>query len=243
LTVHAHLTRAPRAVAFGLLALLAPGVSHAAPADPFPPPGLYRLDHDSTVQQRGSTVHSVASGVEGSGFIEQRSLKDPSVRQTLAPGAPVTICMPARAPNTTPLPRSGCKALGKMVSAANGTSFGMQCGGVRLTTVITRLDAKTWQYKTTSVEELGGAGAALPDFATQRKMFEQTAKNGVTPEERADAASVLKNWNEYVAEARSAASEEEDTPRRSEQRSATSVTRYTRIADSCNAVPAKPAPR
>ena len=86
-------------------------------------------------------------------------------------------------------------------------------------------------------EQLGAADVP-PDFAMQRKMFEQAAKNGATPEDRADAASVLKNWDAYVAEARGAASEGADQPRRVEQRNATGVFRYTRIADTC-AAPAR----
>ncbi len=105
---------------------------------------------------------------------------------------------------------------------------------LQMTTVVTKLDARTWQYRSTTVEQLGGAPGALPDFAMQRKMFAQSAKNGATPEDRADAAAMLAHWDDYVADARGAASEAAQAPRRVEQRSATSVTRFTRIADNCS---------
>ncbi|HEY0061198.1 MAG TPA: hypothetical protein VGC21_03690 [Telluria sp.] len=210
-----------------------------APADPFPPPGLYRLDGDATLSQGDISAQLRTRGADGSGTLEGRRGQGRAQQHTLPASAPVTFCMPARAPNGgMPLPASSCRALGKPVVDAQGTTFATHCDFADLSTTVTRLDAKTWQYRTVSVERLGSS--QLPDFATQRKMFEQTAKHGATPEERADAAGVLKDWDNYVAEARAAAAEQGAAPGPAAPgpaalRRITSVTRFTRIADSCGA--------
>jgi hypothetical protein len=237
----------PRALGCAAV-LLFPLAACGAPADPFPPPGLYRVESDGSMTMRGGTIRSATDAATASGVVETHSPGRPSTRQTVAGEGPKNICMPARAANGgLPLPASSCRG-GAPVVGPNGVTYSAACGFADITTLVRKLDSKTWEYKVTSVEHLGAAGAgALPDFSMQRKMFEQSARSAPTAAERADAASVLANWAEYEAEARANAAEAGNLPQqgraRQEERKSTLVTRLTRIADTCPSAGARPAGR
>jgi hypothetical protein len=240
--MHLQFMSFPRALGCAAV-LLFPLAACSAPADPFPTPGLYRVDSDGSMKYDKGSVRIAGNGADGAGVIEGQAVDKALDRRVVPASGPVTICMPARPVNGgLPLPNSGCRA-GAPVVGPQGATYTAACGFMDLTTVVRKLDAKTWEYKVTSVERLGAAGLArLPDFAAQRKMFEQSAKNAPTAEERADAASVLSNWAEYVAEARASAAEAADLPQQDripQERRSTLVTRLTRIADSCSAQSAR----
>lgn len=227
--------------------LLFPLSAIGAAADPFPTPGLYRVDTDAMSAYDKGSVRITGSGVDGAGMLEGRSGNKTPDRRVIPPSGPVTMCMPPRPANGgLPLPDSSCKG-GPPITGPNGTTFTAACGFMDLSTVVRRLDGKTWEYRVTSVERLGGdSQGKLSDFALQRKMFEQSAKNSPSAEERADAAGVLANWGDYVAEARAMAAEAGNLPqqdRAQQERRSTLVTRLTRIADSCSAAPARPPAR
>lgn len=213
---------------------LFPIAAASAPADPFPPPGLYRVDSDGAMNMSGTTARIAGNGATGAGVIEGRTGNQAVQRRVTPATGQVTMCMPARPVNGgLPLPNSSCRA-GAPVSGPDSTTFTAACGFLNTTTVVRKLNPKTWEYRTTSVEKLGGA--ALPDFAMQRRMFEQSARNAPTAEERADAAGVLANWAQYVAEARENAAEEANlspSGRTQAERRSTLVTRLTRIGETC----------
>lgn len=233
----------PRALGCAAV-LLFPLAAFGAPADPFPPPGLYRVDSDATMTVNGNRIRVASDAASGAGVVETHGAGKAPTRQLVAGEGAKNICMPARAANGgLPLPGSNCRS-GPAETGPGGTTFTAACGFMDVTTVVRKLDAKTWEYRVSSVEHLGAGVAAMPDLSMQKKMFEQSAKNAPTAAERADAASVLANWAEYEAGARDTANEAGSLPQPARgERKSTLVTRLTRIADTCGATPAKPVPR
>jgi hypothetical protein len=173
-------------------AVLFPLLAFSASPDPFPTPGLYRISSDATVNYKGGTGH-LKQDDSGAVLSTQGFGQGPQTR-AFAGSGPNAFCMPARAANGgLPLPNSSCRG-GPGVVGPNGTTFTASCGFVDMTTLVRRIDDKTFEYKVTSVEHSGSAAGNMPDFALQRKMFESEAQNGATAEERAEAAETLKNW-------------------------------------------------
>lgn len=217
--------------------MLFPLAASSAPADPFPTPGLYRVETDATSKYHDGTGRAASLGATGGAVVEGQGAGRAPTRRVLPGAAPATICMAARPVNGgLPLPRSSCRGSPPVVGPS-GTTFTAVCGFMDTTTVVRKIDGKTWEYKVTSVERLGaGDLGGMPDFAMQKRMFEQTARNGSTPEERADAASVLADWPAYEAEARASAAQGAQgaqSSRNTEIRKTTMVTRLTHIAETC----------
>lgn len=214
--------------------MLFPLAAASAPADPFPTPGLYRVETDATTKYHDGTGRAAALGATGGAVVEGQGAGRAPTRRVLPGAAPATICMAARPVNGgLPLPRSSCRGAPPVVGP-NGTTFTAACGFMDTTTVVRKIDARTWEYKVTSVERLGAENlGGMPDFAVQKRMFEQTARNGSTAEERADAAGVLADWPAYEAEARASAAPGAQSSRNTEIRKTTMVTRLTRIAETC----------
>lgn len=231
-------------------AALSPFTQAVAGPHTMPTPGLYqihtvtdqkydRLDIKTTPQANGAVA---VLDIKAAGGTERRVYKG-------KPSEPLCIAPNTRNPGVT-APAGSC-AGAPAVTGPNGITFSLACGSVDMNTLVRQLDAKTWEYNVTTVEYEGGAGmAGMPDFATQKKMFEVTAKHGATPEERADAVKTLSNWPAYEAETRASLAEmakEEaaagNKPRKV-LRKTTAVSHWTKIAPTCTAVArAQPAAR
>lgn len=211
----------------------------ALAADSFPPPGLYRIDFDGAASYRdGATVQQKYSSGAG-GTTRMQAPGQPVV--TLAnPGTPGQICIgPRTAAGSLPMPpmvaSQHCKGSAP-VSGPNGTSASTRCDSADITVVSRKLDAKTWEITSTISEHLGDKGAL--DFDRQRKMFEITAKNGATADDRAAARDMLDHWEDYKKEARADAAAASGEQRAANApgavtRTSTIVGRYTRLGDSC----------
>ena len=243
-------TLALGAVMLPLFAAAAP----PAPANVFPPPGLYRIDTDSDlkignalgqVMSNRITQDSKSTTVQG-----KRADGSSAAAQSVA-GAPNTTCIKPSAPNRTLPPTAGCKGA-PGVAGPGSMTFNQTCGGVQLSTVVRKLDDKTWEYRTRSVERGPAAVAGgQPNYAAMRVMLEQQAKSG-TPAERAQATKMLAQLGPYEAQMKQnaallaagpQAAAHVDEARRdgvatgsdagAPARETTTVQRLTRIADSC----------
>ncbi len=227
-------------------AALSPFTQAVAGTHTMPTPGLYqihtvtdqkydRLDIKTTPQANGAVA--VVDIKAADGAAERRVYKG-------KPSEPLCIAPNKRNPGFTP-PAGSCTGA-PAVTSQNGITFTLACGYVDMNTLVRQLDAKTWEYHVTTVEYEGGAGlSGMPDFATQKKMFEVTAKHGATAEERADAAKTLSNWTAYEAETRASTAEmakeeaaagNRPATTRKVLRKTTAVSRWTKIAPTCTAV-------
>jgi hypothetical protein len=235
----------PRAAVMAAIALLPLGACGAS--DPFPPAGLYEVRTNADIKYKGLDV-SLAPLSNQSGTLMTSKAAGKGAQQRILKGEAVpTVCLAPHKPNTgIGMPAGSCKGKPAVTSPDGSTTFRVACGAMDMTTVVRKLDPKNWEYKVTTIEYVEGAGTAgKPDFATQKKMFEVTAKNGPTPEERAEAAKVLANWPAYEAEMTAdmaeMAKEEAAEAKKSGApaaapkvlRTSTAVTRLTSLGGSC----------
>lgn len=239
-----------------LAAALLPLSVRGAPHDSLPPPGLYQVSTDATIKVGEQQVRMSPQAGGNATLLEgKRAGKAPEQRSIPGP-AGGTVCMAARQPNAAFVPPTGSCSGPPGVSGPDGTTFQLSCGGMDMTTLIRKIDSKNWEYRVTTVEYQGGAGSAGGvDFTTQKAIMKLQAKTGATPEDRAEAVKALADWPAYEAEVRAMLdhSDDEDgappkkaaTPAtRKVLRKSTSVTRLTRVADTCKpATDALPAPR
>lgn len=226
------------------LAPLSPAV---AATHTMPTPGLYRVDTVTDQQYQGGTVKTAPLANNRGVVVDTKAAGMAADRRILKgnPAPPLCIAANTPLPGFTP-PRGTCTGA-PAVTGPNGITFSLACGFMDMTTVVRKLDDKTWEYNLTTVEYEGGGGAfGMPDSATQKKMFEATVKHGATPEERADAAKTLSNWPAYEAEMRESiaemakeqaeAAKQAGTPVASSRkmlRKTSAVLRYTKIAAKC----------
>jgi hypothetical protein len=221
-----------------MLQWAAASAAAAAPvADDLPTPGLYRVDSDGTsIYRDGTTVQQKNDGATGGGSLRAQAPGGVVFNRGFTGDGPKQICIGARAANGgLPLPAmlasQGCKG-SPPVTGPNGTTYSSRCDAADITTVVRKVDAKTWEMKVAINEHFGAKG--MVDFDQQRKMFETSAKNATTPEDRADAEYTLSHWEEFKADLRESAAETgaAGAPGASKRTSAM-VSRWTRIGDSC----------
>lgn len=169
---------------------LAAGAASAAPQD-LPPPGLYRVDTDTRVQEKvGPHDATIAYRTDGSSG-------DQTTRATVAGhsddgrvskgSGPVTQCIRGGAPVQLPVDAKGvCKTL----SSSHGPRGFVQvaaCPAGKSTLTMRRLDDKTWE----TIQELDMSSGSRPDLGGTRTMLELAARHGETARERAEAAEAL----------------------------------------------------
>jgi hypothetical protein len=233
-----YLSGIATATAVLMLQWAAASAAAAAPvADDLPTPGLYRVDSDGTsIYRDGTTVQQKNDGATGGGSLRAQAPGGVVFNRGFTGDGPKQICIGARAANGgLPLPAmlasQGCKG-SPPVTGPNGTTYSSRCDAADITTVVRKVDAKTWEMKVAINEHFGAKG--MVDFDQQRKMFETSAKNATTPEDRADAEYTLSHWEEFKADLRESAAETgaAGAPGAS-KRTSTMVSRWTRIGDSC----------
>jgi hypothetical protein len=225
-------------------AVLSPHTPASAGTHTMPTPGLYQI-HTLTDQKYDGLQLKTTPSANGAVAVVDIKVKDGAERRVYKGKAAEPLCIAPNTRNPGFKPPAGSCTGAPAVTGPNGIAFSLACGTVDMNTVVRQLDAKTWEYNVTTVEYEGAAGmAGMPDFATQKKMFEVTAKHGATPEERADAVKTLANWPAYEAETRASMAEmakEEGAAgnrpaARKVLRKTTAVSRWTKIAPTCTAV-------
>lgn len=174
-----------------LLALaLAAGGAGAAPHD-LPPPGLYRLDSDTRVQEKigphDATVDFHTDGRSGD-QTRRATVAGQSDGARVAKGSgPVTQCVRSGPPALLP---PNAKGVCKTLSSTHGPKGFVQvasCPVGKMTLTLRRLDDKTWE----TIEELDMSSGTRPDLGGTRTLLEMAARHGGTARERAEAAQAL----------------------------------------------------
>ena len=234
-------------LAVALLPLASAGAAAATPTAALvnmPPPGLYRIDSDASVKQRDGVTFQQKND-STAGTASARLQKQGAAPISVSGAATAQICIGASGAGMTPPADQSCKRSGP-VHTPNSTTFKSQCGVADTTVVVRKLDAKTWEMKTSIAEHMGQMGQmaqiGMPDFAQQRKMLEISLKNAASAEERADIQHTLDHWEDYKADMRQMAADSKQAGASgapgADTRSSTIVTRLTRIGDTCKAAAA-----
>jgi hypothetical protein len=232
-----------------LAASTAAMAANAALTAVYPPPGLYRVDTQSNLQQlRGTasaqTQQYTQEGASGNVQLKGASAGHAPVTTNLAGQGEATVCMkPLPATGTMPV-ATNCKG-GTPVAGPGSMRYTSVCGGMKLDITIRKVDAKTWEYRTVMVDN-GAPMTGQQDFAGMRRVLDEQAKNAVTPKERADAAAALAQMGTYEAEMKKNATElsAAQAAMAKEQGGGagaghpiterTSIQRFTRIAETCS---------
>jgi len=171
------------------LLALAAGRACAAPHD-FPPPGLYRLDTDTRVQEKIGPHEAIidynTDGQSGD-QITRAIVAGQSDGGRVAKGSgPVTQCIRRGPPVLPPNAKGVCKTL----SSSHGPKGFVQvasCPAGKMTLTLRRLDDKTWE----TIEELDMSSGTRPGLGGTRALLEMAARHGETARDRAEAAQAL----------------------------------------------------
>ncbi len=156
-----------------------------------PPPGLYRIDSDTSMNLAPNAVaRQRQDGASGDTAARNRVNGKTGGEQLYKGSGPVTHCVKTQVGQGAALPPDfAVAACGKQTTAvvANAIVHTAQCpsGSTKLT--IRRLDQASWEY----VTEASVRGGGPADLNTLRPMLEQMAKHGANAEERAKAARQL----------------------------------------------------
>ncbi len=231
-------TRRLLACALGFAAVA--GVAHAA--DEYaPPPGLYRVDTDNLMGKPGGTPltmqtreNGATGGVTRSGSVNGAAAK---TRQYQGEG-PVTVCVkaPLKAVPAELVPAGACPSAAPVVRGGVAT-FKSSCEFGDITTTMRKVDAKTWETVTHTVQKSmsGGAGGVAANISMMRAGLERQAKEG-TPEQREEARQALAQFEQYKAAVNTAGAAEAGAGTRGATISDSVMTsRLTRVADTCEA--------
>jgi hypothetical protein len=222
-----------------LSALAVAGVANAAD-DYAPPPGLYRVDTDSTMSKPGGTLLTVQTNENGATGGVTRSGSGgvaATTRQYRGEG-PVTVCVkaPLKEMPAELVPAGACSSSAPVVRGGVAT-FKSSCAFGDITTTMRKVDAKTWESVTHTVQKslTGGAGGIAANISMMRAGLERQAKEG-TPEQREEARQALAQFEQYKAAVKTAGAAEAGAATRSATISDSVMTsRMTRIADTCEA--------
>jgi hypothetical protein len=234
--------------AAGLLLLLTGAAQAASVNEAMPTPGLYQIDTDGTIstptlRQGDITRRMQTDGDTGASTATTTVPGQPVSTQHYAAGKPQTFCMkPMTA--VVPPPVAGCvSAPGKLIDGA--VVMENHCGYLDATTTIRKLDDKTWEYTTKTVQHRQDQARAVQDNAAgMRMMLENMAKNAATAEEREQARKGLAQLPAMTAALNQSAARTPPSmalpggidPARAGARGvmeSTSVQRWTRISQQC----------
>ena len=232
--------RLPAMIAAILLPFGATDVSAAtAPAlVNLPPPGLYRIDTDANaIQSNGAVLKQKNDSASGMASMRVQAPGGAAVVGALP--SPGQLCIGATGSGLLPSADQQCTSSAP-VHAAGSTTFSSRCPSADTTVAVRKVNATTWEMKTSVTERMGQQG--LLDFDQQRKTFENALKNSTSADEREDARYALENWEEHKADMRAIAAERGGAGAAdAATRSSVLVTRLTRIGSQCKAVSASSA--
>jgi hypothetical protein len=233
-------------------------VSVAAYNKVAPPPGLYRLDQDGTMRMPDADASFRQKEDGATGDVGTRTTQGgQSYDRQFKGKGPNTFCVRSSAGKPVALPpemaAAACKNLSE--SATDDTIvLESQCSIGKIKLTIRKLGKDTWEYlHEGDVKVHNGA----PDMNAMRPMLEIAAKNGATPEERAQAKKMLADlprqqveMQAHLTEAKAALLEEQANANSPEEAAAiaqalqameqggprmqtSSRTLWTRIGNSC----------
>lgn len=227
--------RLPAMIAAILLPFGATDVSAAtAPAlANLPPPGLYRIDTDANaIQSNGAVLKQKNDSASGMASMRVQAPGGAAVVGALP--SPGQLCIGATGSGLLPSADQQCTSSAP-VHAAGSTTFSSRCPSADTNVAVRKLNATTWEMKTSVTERMGQQG--LLDFDQQRKTFENVLKNSTSADEREDARYALENWEEHKADMRAIAAERGGAGAGGAvTRSSVLVTRLTRIGGQCRSV-------
>lgn len=158
-----------------------------------PPPGLYRIDMDSTMSFAGNPgeTRMVTKGDNGDTDAQWRSGERSASRQFKGE-APVTHCV--KPSSGTPLPPDammGCTAQ-KTTKTAGGSVHTSTCPMGKISIAIRQLDKDRWEYLT-DVAMVNAPVSGGPDGMAN--ILAHQAKHGATAKDRAEAQKQLAEWS------------------------------------------------
>lgn len=225
-----HFARGLQSAALASLAL---GAS-AADNRHVPPPGLYEFQvvTDRALNSPGGSVAVRTQGDSRTGTeqAQYRTSEGRTGRHTVT-GAPAQVCIPATKPGAVPpqLLASGCVSKGGKVEG-DRMVFHNSCSWGQMTMTMRQVDSKTWE-STTKFAQTGMPSAyqQAGGMAFLRAAAENAARNG-TPEERRQAQEMLAGLKEHEKQMKDMPAM---PPGAGGGMRIDSVTRMTRIADSC----------
>ena len=215
----------------------------AAPAcvwagQPFPPPGLYRVDMVGTQSSSagGMTAEQTTTvqGATGNTTATQRVTGQPSVAARSHAGqAPLQVCIqPGAAAQAAPaaamagLSATACKPMGPTVIDGDTARFSVQCATLEQDLQSRRIDATTWEWRTTTRMKNPDINSVPPATAAAMApvIAQMEAQLRSTPP-GAEADGLRQSLN--AIQGRNAAGASSGTV-------ISAVQRYTRVADRCN---------
>lgn len=177
-----------------LLSLMLAASCASAVAASTPPPGLYRIDMDSTMSMAGHPTQTRMRTQGSSGDTEARWSKGKeTVARQFKGDQPVTVCIKPDA--GTPLPPEatmGCTAQSTS-KTADGFVATSSCPMGKITIAVRQLDKERWEYLT-DVAMVQGPVTGAPDGMA--RVLEHQVKHGATAAERAEAQQQLKEWKQ-----------------------------------------------
>lgn len=206
----------------------------ALAGQPFPTPGLYRVDMVGTQSaSAGGTTASqqtTVQGATGNTTATQRVTGLPAVAAgTYAGKAPVTVCVKPSSDPTAAMAAqaaSGCKLTPPQPRVEGDTArFGLQCPSLEQDLQSRRLDDTTWEWRITTRFKTQGAGTLPP--ATAAAMAPAIAQIEARLRQQpqgAEADGMRKALAAMQGSGSAAATGQQNTV----------VQRYTRIAESCS---------
>ncbi|SHH24601.1 hypothetical protein [Massilia sp. CF038] len=175
----------PRLLVCAVLGALG-SYGHAAE---LPPPGLYRIDFDGTMQFAGNPtqVRSTTDGANGDTTAVWKDGKREVERQFKG-NAPVTHCIkPSK--GGVPLPPQAQACTGQTTTAIkDGWITSASCPSMNIRLTIRQLDKDRWEYVNDVTMVTTGAA---PSMAGMEMILKQQAEHGATAEERAKARQQL----------------------------------------------------
>ena len=223
-----------------LAALAVAGVANAAD-DYAPPPGLYRVDTDNMMSKPDRTPLTVQTRENGAsgGVTRSGSVNGAAATTRRYQGeGPVTVCVkaPLTAVPAELVPAGACPSSAPVVRGGVAT-FKSNCEFGDITTTMRKVDAKTWESVTHTVQKSmkGGTGGIAANISMMRAGLERQVKEG-TPEQREEAREALAQFEQYKAAVKTAGAAEAGVAMRGAAISDSVMTsRMTRIADTCEA--------
>lgn len=227
-----------------------PLAAHAVTqADYMPPPGLYRIDLDSTIkvttpvnailhrmQRDGASGTEKASGRKADGsWVEGGSYQG---------AGPVTQCVKPAAPSPVGLLDSRAACVQRGGALENGAwVIRQRCAQDDYEITIRKTGNSTWEYKTDVLQK--GSAPATPQSTEDRiiAMVRASRAHARTDAERAEIDANLAEYERRTREeqaktgpfARAPASAAQQSASGAKTRRVVGVQKWTRIADTCGA--------
>lgn len=224
----------------------------ALAGEPFPLPGHYRLDMETTTtSSAGAMTLERTAKVDGSNgvttSVSRATGSPPTPPQVYAGQGPVRHCIPAggdsaaKAASAARRLGASCVQVATPIVDGDSARYTVQCAGMTQEVQTRRLAETTWEIRTTSVAQASGGGAAAMPAATVAAMAPVVARmeerlRSNPPEAEAEAIrqqlQALRGGAGSAGNAGSASNAGSALPTGATR--TVIVQRYTKIADTCS---------